>query len=450
MKNLKTQVGILLLSTLCLFSGAYGQVTPGGSAATPKKTIPVQSQPATSGRMVQEQAPAKSAVYSVVYTFTGGTDGAVPDASLIRDEVGNIYSTTSSGGNDSSCSTYGVPGCGVVFKLDAAGTETVLDTFTGGTDGGSPFAGLIRDAKGNLYGTTSTGGNGILPAGTVFKLDNTGQLTVLHSFCSSANCADGNTPNAGVIPYAGSLYGTTLGGGEFCVESGGCGVVFKVDPTGAETVLYSFAGGADGAAPYGSLIRDGAGNLYGTTSGGGANGVGTVFKLSLAGAETVLYAFTGGADGATPFAGLIRDEAGNLYGTTSAGGLSGQGTVFKVNPAGKETALYSFSGGKDGGYPEASLVQDAQGNLYGTTFFGGLASSPCFSFCGVVFKVDTTRRETVLYSFTGGADGLNPVAGLMPGKAGELYGTTAYGGADSAPSCQTGIGCGVVFKLARQ
>jgi uncharacterized repeat protein (TIGR03803 family) len=336
----------------------------------------------------------------------------------------------------------------VVFKLDGAGTETVLYTFTGGTDGAVPFAGLIRGAKGTLYGTTSSGGGGILPAGTVFKLDNTGQMTVLHSFCSAANCADGNTPYAGVIRHGGNLYGTTIGGGV-----SNSGVVFKLDPAGNETALYTFCPNGnctDGMSPN-AVIRDKEGNLYGTTTfGGGASNSGVVFKLDPTGAETVLYSFAGGADGANPFGGLIQDDAGNLYGTTSAGGPSGQGTVFEVDPAGNETILYSFTGGTDGGFPEAGLIRDEKGNLYGTTFFGGLASPPCYSFCGVVFKVDTTGLETVLYSFTGGADGLNPAAGLMLGKAGNLYGTTGYGGADSDPTCQTGIGCGVVFKLTRR
>jgi|HubBroStandDraft_4_1064222.scaffolds.fasta_scaffold01714_3 uncharacterized repeat protein (TIGR03803 family) len=409
--------------------------------------------PGSSPAFEVEQEATKPPTYTVLYTFTGGADGAVPySASLIRDGAGNIYGTTNSGGNDSSCSTLGVPGCGAVFKLDGTGNETVLYTFTGGTDGASPQAGLINDAKGNLYGTTSSGGSGSLPAGTVFKLDNNGQETVLHSFCSSADCADGNTPYAGVIRHGGNLYGTTLGGGEFCIEYGGCGVVFKVDSTGKETVLYNFCPNGygnctDGASPQAGLIHDAAGNLYGTTFyGGGASNSGVVFKLSPAGVETVLHSFAGGADGASPFAGLIRDEDGNLYGTTSAGGTSGQGIVFKVDPAGTETVLYSFTGGRDGGYPLGGLVRDEKGNLYGTTFFGGLASPPCYSFCGVVFKLNTAGRESVLYSFTGGADGVNPGASLMLSKAGNLYGTTGYGG-DSGQSCATGFGCGVVFKI---
>jgi uncharacterized repeat protein (TIGR03803 family) len=446
MKNLKTQLAVVLLSTLCLFTGAHGQVIPG------KKASPVQSQPATSRPIVQEQDAENLPTYTVLYTFTGGADGASPySAALIGDNEGNLYGTTYTGGDDTGCSSFGTPGCGVVFKVDGAGNEKVLYTFTGGTDGGIPFAGLIRDAKGNLYGTTSSDGSGF--AGTVFKLDNTGQLTVVHSFCSATNCADGNTPYAGVIRHAGNLYGTTIGGGQFCIEYGGCGVVFRVDRTGNETVLYNFCPNGygnctDGMSPQ-SLVDDAAGNLYGTTNGGGANGVGTVFKLSPTGEETVLHSFAGGADGASPFAGLIRDEDGNLYGTTTAGGPSGQGTVFKVDPAGNETVLYSFTGGTDGGYPEAGLVRDQKGNLYGTTFFGGLAPPPCSSFCGVVFKVDTTGVETALYSFTGGADGGNPSSALTLGQAGDLYGTTSYGG-DSDPSCQTGIGCGVVFKLTRR
>jgi uncharacterized repeat protein (TIGR03803 family) len=437
MKNVKTQLAVLLLSTLCWFTVAYGQVIPG------RKANLLQRQRATSRPIAQEQDAANLPNFTVLYTFTGGTDGGVSFAGLTRDKEGNLYGTTSSGGDD-NCSDLG-PGCGVVFKVDGADNETALYTFTGGTDGGVPFAGLTRDEGGNLYGTTSIGGS--FGNGTVFKLDNTGQLTVLHSFCSAPNCADGSTPYAGVIPYAGKLYGTTIGGGPF-----DAGVVFELDLSGKETVLHTFcpSGGncTDGASPNG-LIHDGAGNLYGTTTSGGANGGGTVFKLSPTGVETVLHSFAGGADGATPLAGLIRDEAGNLYGTTELGGPSGSGTVFKVDAAGNETVLYSFTGATDGGYSEASLIRDGEGNLYGTTFGGGLDSSYCSSFCGVVFKVDTAGRETVLYSFTGGSDGENPSAGLTWGKAGTLYGTTQYGGDNSSPNCQ-GFGCGVVFKLTSQ
>jgi uncharacterized repeat protein (TIGR03803 family) len=191
------------------------------------------------------------------------------------------------------------------------------------------------------------------------------------------------------------------------------------------TVLHRFTG-ADGHNPSedGHLIRDSAGNLYGTTSGGGASGLGVVFKLNKTG-ETVLHSFTGGADGGTPYAGLTRDSAGNLYGTTYGGGASGGGVVFKVDTTGTETVLYNFTRKPGGTNPYASLIQDSVGNLYGTTYYGGA------SIWGVVFKLDTTGTETVLYSFTGGADGAEPYAGLLRDSAGNLYGTTVFGGASN-------------------
>ena len=284
------------------------------------------------------------------------------------------------------------------------------------TDGKWPSAGLIQDAAGNLYGTTSEGGaNG---GGTVFKVDSAGTETVLYSFCSVANCTDGVMPFAGLIhDAAGNLYGTTwFGGANFTANSNyGGGTVFKVDSTGKETVLYSFcsvgANCTDGADPFG-LIQSTAGNLYGTTEGGGANNRGTVFKVDSTGHETVLYSFCSVVnangvctDGAFPFAGLIRDAAGNLYGTTNAGGVNNDGTVFKVDNTGKETVLYSFCSVlnanetcADGNSPFAGLIRDAAGNLYGTTDHGG-AHSFAFSTGGTVFQVDSTGKETVLYSF---------------------------------------------------
>ena len=240
----------------------------------------------------------------------------------------------------------------------------------------------------------------------------------------------------------GNLYGTTIAGGNLSDCGGaGCGVVFKVDPNGHETVLYSFTG-PDGANPYGNLLRDGAGNLYGTTNTGGASNAGVVFKVDATGHETVLYSFTGGADGANPFAGVIRDGAGNLYGTASGGGTSGNGVVFKVDPSGHETVLHNFAGGTDGNLPYAPLIADQRGNLYGTTFFGGTG------FFGVVFKIDPSGRETVLYNFTGFADGGTPSAGLLRDNQGNLYGTTNSGGDLNDQPCIGNYGCGVVFKLS--
>jgi uncharacterized repeat protein (TIGR03803 family) len=406
--------------------------------------------------------PWAQAQYEVLYRFDGKAAGGVPFAGVIRDAAGNLYGTTEYGG-DLKC--FPGVGCGVVFKLNSdTGEETVLYTFTGGTDGAGANAGLIRDAAGNLYGTTPEGGHlncskaqEDLPhpggCGVVFKLDTTGKETVLHSFTGGA---DGSFPEAGVIrDAAGNLYGTTSGGGDpNCVIAPGCGVVFKLDTTGKETVLYAFTGESDGAFSTAVLIRDAAGNLYGTAENGGdlncilwPSGCGVVFKLKPDTRElTTLYAFTGGAaGGAIPYPSVIQDPEGNLYGTTEFGGYDsnqalGFGVVFKLDTAGKETVLYTFTGGADGSNPLAGVIRDAAGNLYGTTPNGGDLTCGAPYGCGVVFKLDTTGRETVLHTFAGGADGAGPSAGLNRDAAGNLYGTTSGGG---DPNCD----CGVVFKL---
>ncbi len=280
------------------------------------------------------------------------TDGYDPVASLIQDAAGNLYGTTTSGGasSDGFCAT---DGCGTVYKVDNAGHETVLYSFcsvAGCADGAGPIGGLIQDASGNLYGTTSSGGNEFgdgYTGGTAFKVDATGTETVLYNFCSAANCADGLFPLAGLIQDgASNLYGTTYGGGLGNCKtdySNGCGTVFKVDGSGHETVLYSFNGGTDGANPESGLVRDASGNFYGTTYYGGADNYGTVFKADTAGQETVLHTFgTVTNDGAYPEAGLFQDPAGDLYGTTAFGGANGGGMVFELNSAGQYTVLYSF------------------------------------------------------------------------------------------------------------
>jgi len=384
--------------------------------------------------------------YTVLYTFTGGTDGAVPMlGTLIQDENGNLYGTTSVAGDLSACANGSSTGCGVVFKVDPKGNETVLYPFTGGADGGQPFGGLVGDEEGNLYGTTHFG-TGSSPSGTVFKVDPAPKETTLYGFTGGT---DGNTPYAGPIrDKEGNLYGTTIAGGNLSSCGGqGCGVVFKVDPTNHETVLYAFTG-PDGKGPIGVLLLDDEGNLYGTTQYGGPSNAGVVFKVDPTNHETVLYPFFGRADGGQPVAGLIRDEAGNLYGTASSGGTSSAGVVFKVDPTGKETVLYAFTGGADGSTPEGGLVRDPQGNLYGTTFFGGNPNGPCGGFCGVVFKLSPTGKETVLYGFNGEADGANPGAGLLRDNHGDLYGTTQYGGDLDSTQGYCGIGCGVVFKIS--
>ncbi len=369
--------------------------------------------------------PAMAQTYSVLHSFTGA-DGATPSAGLTRDAFGNLYGTTTLGG------AFGV---GVVFKLDPAGEEEVLHSFTGGADGGFPGNGnLILDRLGDLYGVTPAGGSTacFLGCGLVFKLNASGEETVLHSFTGGA---DGAGSFAGLVrDAAGIFYGSTAGSTGTLA-----GVVFRLTPAGNLDVLHSFSGGLDGGCSFGSLVLDRLGNLYGAADCGGTSHSGAIFKLSPAGKETVLYNFTGGNDGAFPIGPLVRGASGNLYGITESGGASGQGVVFKLDPSGKETVLYTFTGGADGAVPTAGLTRDASGNLYGTTLFGGTGA-------GVVFKVSPTGTETVLHTFTGGADGGNPFGVvLVRDSLGNLYGTAGGGG---STACL--FGCGVVFKLTPQ
>jgi uncharacterized repeat protein (TIGR03803 family) len=342
----------------------------------------------------------------------------------------------------------------------AASNEQAIHVFHG-NDGATPFARLIFDAAGNLYGTTFEGGD-FLSDGVVFKLARGGDgkwaETVLHRFYGSP---DGSRPPGGLIfDAAGNLYGTTSDGG-----ASGAGTVFKLahgtNGKWKETVLYSFTGGdLDGAFPASGLVLDRAGNLYGTTVYGGSlqpcpfdpdgtpPGCGIVFKLTPGAhgkwTETMLHSFGIGQNGATP-SGLVPDAAGNLYGTTVTGSASGNGTVFKLthrtNRQWTETVLHSFgkAGGEDGVGPYSDLIFDRAGNLYGTTAFGGASDS------GTVFKLAHGAHgkwtETVLHPFTGtGNDGATPYGGLVLDGLGNLYGTTAEGGAGSN---------GTVFKLAR-
>jgi len=360
---------------------------------------------------------------TILYSFTGQADGGYPQTALIRDSAGVLYGTCE----------------GVVYRVDTPGHEKVLYTFTGGSDGGNANSGLIRDSAGNLYGTTTNGGTA--NAGVVYKVDTSQHETVLHSFTGLA--ADGSYPFAGVVgDSAGNLYGTTQEGG-----SANLGVVYKLDKSGNETVLYSFPGPADGSVPYAGVTGDSAGNLYGTTYNGGPANAGVVYKLNAAGHETLLHSFSGGTDGSNPSAGVTRCSNGNFYGTTSLGGAANMGVVYEVDAAGQYTVLHSFTGGADGGHPYAGVTCGSAGNLYGTTVYGGnTVACPAQSYlpggCGVVFKLDAAGNETVLCSFTGGVDGGYPYAGVILDPAGNLYGTTASGGTEN---CY--LGCGVVYKL---
>jgi len=302
-----------------------------------------------------------------------------------------------------------------------AGTFKVLYAFQGGTDGGTPQGKLIMDAAGNLYGTTE------YDYGSVFKLDPKGNLTVLHKFTGGA---DGGLPSGGLVrDTGGNLYGATAGGGKGPEEC--CGVIFELDTAGKETVLYEFSDGSDGATPYGDLFRDDAGNFYGTVYWIRAESPGGVFKLNRNGKETVLHDFTGIPDGASPTAGVFRDNEGNLFGTTSVGGggprFEGCGTVFKVSKTGKETVVYRFLDLPDGAFPQAGLIPGTRGNFYGTTYIGG--DPACNGFygvgCGTVFEVSAAGSEKVLYRFHKSKNQAGPLGGLVRDALGNLYGTTS-------------------------
>ena len=305
-----------------------------------------------------------------LHSFTGyPNDGDSPNGPLVRDGAGNLFGTTYKGGND--CNPWG---CGTIFKIESDGAETVLHSFAGGSDGAYPFAGLIADKSGNLYGTTSGGGGtgcSGFGCGTVFKLSADGTETVLYAFKGGS---DGEDPQLSLtLDEAGNLYGATLegGGGTGCLGSFGCGIVFKLTADGQETILHAFTGGSDGAYPAGELVLDANGNAYGSASEGGSNqcnggGCGILFRIALDGAETILYTFCDCEGGALPGGTLVLDGAGNLYGTAGGGG-NGYGTVFKFTPDSIETALYTFQGPpNDGAFPDG-LIGDAQGNFCGAT-----------------------------------------------------------------------------------
>ena len=390
-------------------------------------------------------APATAAAvskYKVLYKFTGGVEGGQPGGGLVEDAAGNLYGTTGFGG-DSSC------GCGTVFKLDRAGKLTVLYSFAGGTDGAYPYATLALSGN-TLYGAANQGGRPgcfYYGCGLVFEVNTqTGAEKVLHVF----NGLDGLYPSGVLLVRSGVLYGTTLQGGRFANCGHGCGVAYKlVLKTGAYTVLHKFAP-ADGANPESTLTLDAAGKvMYGATAQGGSancwDGCGVLFKLTLkTGAYQVLYYFTGSPDAQHPYGPLSLDAAGNFYGDSQLGGSypcrgdTGCGTVFMVDPkTGTDTVLHNFSGGADGNYPLAGVIRSQAGTVYGTTAWGGSND------LGTVFEL-VKGTETVLHTFQG-SDGSGPSAVVITDSKGDHFGTTSAGGSHSGVCAD--YGCGVVWEI---
>jgi uncharacterized repeat protein (TIGR03803 family) len=364
----------------------------------------------------------------LIYSFAGSGDGEYTDTELVMDSAGNLYGTSVQGG---------IYGGGTVFQVTPAGVHTVLYDFTGGADGGEPYKGVTLDAQGNLYGTAVTGGGGSCEGGcgVVFKLTNSGGVwtqTVIHTFTGGN---DGSGPGSPVaIDKQGNLYGATPTGG-----ANGMGVVYQLRPgaTGGWTlrVIHTFTGGTDGGGGSASrLMIDATGNLYSVCTVGGANGFGTVYKMSSVQGKwqfTTLYAFKDQPDGALPYGGVISDKAGNLYGTTYYAGAHDLGTVYKLthsNGTWTESVLYSFKGGADGSSPISSLVADAAGNLYGTTSDGGAASCTC----GVIFKMTPGGNgkwtESVVYRFPGTPQPGFAYNGMVADSTGTFYGATVHGG----------------------
>lgn len=309
---------------------------------------------------------------TTIYTFKGESDGANPMAGVAFGPDGALYGTTSAGGGSVNCRE----GCGTIFRLTTQGQETVLHAFNG-PDGAVPFGAVIFDSKGNLFGTTTEGGGANGSAGTVYRLGHGGKMALLHVFHHDGT--DGWAPRTRLsMDRRGNLYGTTSQGGQYDT-----GTLFKVTPEGLESIVYAFRDQADGGWPQSDLFIDEKGNLYGKTEFGGALDLGTVFRITPSGVETVLHSFAGApGDGMYPVGGVIADDAGNLYGTTTTNGGGGYGNVYRLAPDGTLKLLHNFVG-TDGSRPRQTLAADGLGNLYGTTPEGGMDVN-C---CGTVFRV---------------------------------------------------------------
>ena len=351
--------------------------------------------------------------FVALHQFDSAGDGAFPEAALVRDAAGSLYGTTILGGG-------GV--AGVVYKIDSTGAETILLRFDV-ANGSGPNSPLILDQTGNLYGIAN---NGPLGGGVIFKLAPNGEQTLLHSFRKGSNFQP-KFPSGGLfMDKFGNIFGTTQFGGDRGCQSG-CGTIFKLNTKGNLSLVHKFVG-SDGSQPLGPLVQDADGNLYGITQSGGnlacpdpliqGQGCGTVFRLSKKRVLTVLHSFQGGSDGSTPQSGLFLDAAGNLFGSTGKGGTSENGIVFKISNAGAYTVLHRFTGGADGTTPNGGLVADDSGNLFGTAQAGGANGM------GTAFELTPTGGLTVLHAFAGDTDGAFPLAGLVRDELGHLFGTT--------------------------
>jgi uncharacterized repeat protein (TIGR03803 family) len=365
----------------------------------------------------------RAGTFKTIYYFVNGSDGENPLGGLLY--VGGLfYGTTYAGGED----FYGT-----VFSVTRSGREHVLHSFAGGSDGADPYATLI-DVDGTLYGTTAAGGTGTgcdsnSGCGTVFAITPSGTESVLYSFNGGS---DGSNPSAGLVYTGGAFYGTTYSGGTTgCTLHLGCGTVFTITSSGSERVLHRFKNGKDGASPAAPLVALGT-LLYGTTTYGGKYDAGTVFSISPSGTERVLHSFGGSSDGTNPLGGLVAIH-GALYGTAPSGGSTtncpaGCGVLYRITTAGSEGVVYAFKGGSDGEYPEAPPI-DVRGTLYGTTYHGGTQSN-CVLSCGTIFKWTlSTGKEQVLYRFIL-PSGAGPAAGVIDVDH-KLYGTAYYGGQGS-------------------
>jgi uncharacterized repeat protein (TIGR03803 family) len=372
--------------------------------------------------------------FTALYSFrTNQIDGQRPEAALVEDSDGNFLGTTPMGGTG---------GGGTIFKVTPTGVLTNLHNFTGsGTDGSGPTAPLILGSDGNFYGTTASGGNH-LSGGTVFKITPQGVWTNLHSFTNYTT--DGSSPQAAlVLGTDENFYGTTYGGGTF-----GYGTVFMITSNGTLTVLYSFSNGHDGGQPYAALVQGDNGDFYGTTEGASnlfpsTNSIGTIFEITPGGHLTTLYSFTNGLDGANPIASLVLGTDGDFYGAAESGGIigwggsiesfgrilsgnQGWGTIFSISQSGQFTPLFAFGDGSEGQNPGAGLIQATNGRFYGVTERGGT------NYDGTVFQMSQDGAVTPLYSFTAGTEGAVPIAALAQGNDGNFYGTTYEGGISNA------------------